>query len=81
MTTRKTYYPRPLASSITDPSLAYVKMLELDRSGRVYSKTNLASLPDDTGLFYGHNVSTGTIEFLIPFQPGESINVIYETNP
>lgn len=85
MTTRKTYYPIGLPStettSITDSALAYVKILEVDREGVVYSLTDLGSLPTDTGLFFGYNASLGRIQFLIPFQTGESINVIYETNP
>lgn len=81
MTTHKTYYPTLGQSTITDAALAYVKVLEVDRSGVVYNLTDLSVLPTDTGLFCGYNQSTGTIEFLIPFNTGESINVIYETNP
>lgn len=80
MTLRKTYYPQgyPIVNGqITDPALAYVKILEVDRSGVVYAVRDLNNVPTDTGLFCGYTPSTGTIEFLIPFQQDESINIIY----
>lgn len=78
MVKEKTYYPLSGFYEITDAALAYVDVLMVARSGVVYNETDISTLPTDVGLFYGHNSATGSIQFLIPFESNESINVIYE---
>ena len=82
MTVRKTYYPFEGDLSISDSSLAYVKILMVTRSGlqfNVIPYTSSFPPPDERTCLY--NNSDGSIVFVINFNSNESINVIYETNP
>lgn len=83
MTLRQTYYPLVDATSITDAAIVYSRMLLVSREGVVY---DVISGPNEV-LFLGsrqvhYNPSTGVIKWNpnIPFNQGESINIVYDPN-
>lgn len=83
MVVKKTYYPLQGFTGVTDASIAYVKILMLSREGNVMNRTSDNGVLISGGLWYQYYPSTGTI-MLNPQQPinqGESINIVYETNP
>ena len=83
MTTRKTYYPLPGGIDILDAALAYVKVLEVDRSGVVYDiiNSNNDVFLNSRQVRYASAFGALVFNDQIPFNENESINVIYETNP
>ena len=83
MTTRLTYYPTVDTSSIADAAIVYSKMLLVSREGVVYDVlTSINDIPITTRQVL-YNPGTGVLQFNenIPFNSGESINIVYETNP
>ena len=82
MILEKTYYPTVGLSFITDASIVYAKMLFVARSGVEFNVDTVA-LNEDGGNYCLYTASTGTINFNPdqPFISGESINIIYDTNP
>lgn len=83
MTLRQTYYPTTGENSVFDSAIAYVKMLFLSREGVVYDILTISSVEIDlTSRQVQYNPSTGIIRFDedIPFNEGETINIVYDTN-
>ena len=82
MTLSVTYYPLIGQTSITDAQLAYIRPLLVARSG-VEFNIDKDFLNEGGGNFCLYTASTGTISFNEnqPFNTGESINVVYGTNP
>lgn len=82
MTLRQTYYPLAGLSNYTDATLAYSKLLMLSREGVVYDiiTSNNDILVTNRQVLY--QPSTGLIQFdsNIPFNQGESINIVYDPN-
>lgn len=83
MTTEKTYYPTAGLYQVIDASIAYIKPLMVTRSGMVYNLTTNMALVNSTDNFYSYTLASGTLTFDInnPFNPNESVNIVYETNP
>lgn len=79
---RKTYQCAPGTTSLTAPELAYVPVLHMVAlNGNVH---RIITSDDDmvlTGLQVRHSPSFGALFFneLIPFEAGNTINVVYET--
>ncbi len=79
---RKTYSCVPGETSMTAPELAYIPVLHMVAlNGKVH---RIITSDDDmvlTGLQVRHSPSFGALFFneLIPFEAGNSINVVYET--
>lgn len=83
MTVNKTFYPSPTLNEITDAAFAYTKVLMVAREGVTYdilvSNNDIAI----TSRQVLHQPAYGVIYFSsdIPFNPNESVNIVYETNP
>ena len=81
MTTRKTFTTVPDALTIYDSAIAYTKMLMVSREGMtmdVVVSNDDITITNRQALF---QPGLGTIVFNNTFNPNETINVIYETNP
>ena len=82
MTLRQTYHPFEGNTSYTDATLAYSKLLMLSREGVVYDiiTSNNDILVTNRQVLY--QPSTGLLQFdtNIPFNQGETINVVYDPN-
>lgn len=83
MTVKKTYYPEAGFTGILDPDLAYTKILMLSREGVVFNETSDNATLISGGLWYQYAPGNGNITFNPQqgFNQGESINIVYETNP
>lgn len=75
-----TYYPFTGQTSITDAQLAYIRPLLVARSGVEFNVDTFA-LNEGGGNFCLYTASTGTITFNEnqPFNPNESVNVVFKT--
>jgi hypothetical protein len=76
---RKTYNCQQWADTLIDPTLAFVKVHWVSRTGSVYipipeidSQTVLRPLD------VGHHYTMGWLRFTIPFNNNETISVVYE---
>ena len=80
---KKKYTGVPGEWSIIDPDLAFVKKVHMvSLNGNVHQiKTNYPFDAVITGLEVGYTPSSGRLNFdeNIPFETGNSINVVYET--
>ena len=82
MTLRETYYPTVDTSSIFDAAIVYSKMLFVAREGVVYDiLTSINDIAVTTRQVL-YNPALGTLQFNsdIPFNSGESINIVYDPN-
>ena len=82
MTLRQTYYPTVDTSSIFDAAIVYSKMLFVAREGVVYDVlTSVNDIIINTRQVH-YNPATGVLQFNsnIPFNSGESINIVYDPN-
>lgn len=82
MTLRQTYITVPDTSSVFNVAMVYVKMLMVAREGVVYDiKTSINDI-QVTSRQVHYNPSTGVLQFdaNIPFNPKETVNIVYDTN-
>jgi hypothetical protein len=82
MTLRQTYYPIADTTNIFDAAIVYSKMLFVAREGVVYDVlTSVNDVLLNTRQVH-YNPSTGVLQFNadIPFNSGESINIVYDPN-
>lgn len=80
MTIRKTYYPIAGQVNVTDANIAYSQLFMVARTGVVHVYTNDPNELNSGDPYYQYIPATGTIIFNLsnPFQPNESINIVYE---
>lgn len=71
----KTLYPTAGMTTVTDPTLAYVTVVSVTRSGVGYYWKSDGPFADTNYAYYG---GYGQFEFLIPFNENETIHILYK---